>query len=80
MILEHFKSTNGLKNGYANKTLEKVYFSKHRLVVIYHHAPLDGKHLSIQNLKELMSKVESVQYRAAIATTGAWKGTNKVKL
>ena len=27
-----------------------------------------------------MSKVESVQYRAALATTGAWKGTNKEKL
>ena len=27
-----------------------------------------------------MSKVEYVQYRAALATTGAWKGTNKEKL
>ena len=27
-----------------------------------------------------MSKVESVQYHAALATTGAWKGPNKVKL
>ena len=48
--------------------------------VIYHHPPLVGKHLSIQSLNELMSMVESIQYGAALATTGAWKGTSKVKL
>lgn len=27
-----------------------------------------------------MTKVEHVQYRAALVTTGAWKGTNKENL
>ena len=48
--------------------------------VIYHRPPLVGNHLSIYDLNETMTKVESVQYRAALATTGAWKGTNKEKL
>ncbi len=48
--------------------------------VIYHHPPLVGNHRAIYNLNELMTKVESVQYRAALVTTGAWKGTSKEKL
>ena len=48
--------------------------------VIYHHPPLAADHLSIYNLNEMMTKVESVQYRAALVTTGAWKGTSKEKL
>ena len=28
----------------------------------------------------LMGKVESVQYQAALAVTGAWKGTSRVKI
>ena len=66
-------------------TLETIYkaYVRSQLEygdVIYHHPPLDGNHLSIKKLNELMSKVESVQYRAALATTGAWKGTSKDKL
>ena len=66
-------------------TLETIYkaYVRSKLEygdVIYHHPPLDGNHLSIKKLNVLMSKVESVQYRAALATTGAWKGTNKEKL
>ena len=66
-------------------TLETIYkaYVRSKLEygdVIYHHPPLDGNHLSIKKLNVLMSKVESVQYRAALVTTGAWKGTNKEKL
>ena len=66
-------------------TLETIYKSYVRSQleygdVIYHHPPLTGKHLSIYDLNELMTKVESVQYRAALVTTGAWKGTSKEKL
>ena len=66
-------------------TLETMYKSYVRSQleygdVIYHHPPLVGNHLSIYNLNELMTKVESVQYRVALVTTGAWKGTSKEKL
>ena len=66
-------------------TLEAMYKSYVRPQleygdVIYHHPPLVGNHLSIYDLNELMTKVDSVQYRAALVTTGAWKGTNKEKL
>ena len=66
-------------------TLETMYKSYVRSQleycdVIYHHPPLTGNHLSIYDLNELMTKVESVQYRAALVTTGAWKGTSKEKL
>jgi hypothetical protein len=66
-------------------TLETIYKSYVRSQleyadVIYHHPPLDGKHLSFCKLNPLMSKVESVQYRAALVITGAWNGTSRKKL
>ena len=59
-------------------TLETMYKSYVRSQleygdVIYHHPSLVGDHYSIYNLNEIMTKVESVQYRAALVTTGAWK-------
>ena len=66
-------------------TLETMYKSYVRSQleygdVIYHHLPLATDHLSIYNLYEIMTKVESVQYHADLVTTGASRGTNKEKL
>ena len=47
------------------------------------HAPVNifiWQPLSIYDLNEIMPKVESVQYRAALVTTGAWRATNKENL
>ena len=46
--------------------------------VIYHHPPLAADHLSIYNLNEIMTKIESVQYCAALITTGAWRAQAKI--
>ena len=48
--------------------------------VIYHlpetiHQPPEGV-----SLKSLMEKIEKVQYLAGLAITGAWQGTDRVKL
>ena len=66
-------------------TLETMYKSYCRsqleyIDVIYYHPPLVGNHLSVYKVNELMTKVESFQYRVALVTTGAWKCTNKEKL
>ena len=66
-------------------TLETMYKSYVRSLleygdIIYHHPPIHGNAATTNNLNELMSKIESVQYRAALVTTGAWKHTNKIKL
>ena len=46
--------------------------------LIYHIPPkLTETGLVLQNL---MEKVERVQYQAALAITGAWRGTNRVKI
>ena len=41
---------------------------------IVHHPPLGT------SLNYLMEKVENIQYQAALAVTGAWQGSNSVKL
>ena len=41
---------------------------------ILHHPPLGT------SLNTLMEKVEKIQYQAALAVTGAWQGSNRVKL
>ena len=35
---------------------------------------------NIRTLHVLMTKIESVQYQAALAITGTWQGTSRVKL
>ena len=65
------------------KTLNQMYkaFVRPHLDycdVIYHQSAKitnDG-----QVLTTLMSEIERVQYRAALAVTGAWKGSNRTKL
>ena len=67
------------------KTLVQMYYALSRSHVdycdiIYHlpetvHQPPGGV-----SLKSLMEKVEKVQYLAGLAITGAWKGTDRIKL
>ena len=33
-----------------------------------------------ESLNSLMAKIESIQYKAALAITGTWKGTSRLKL
>ena len=37
-------------------------------------------HLQNGALNALMSKIESIQYQAALAITGTWKGTSRLRL
>ena len=52
--------------------------------IIFHVPPtLNGIFDNANNtglLPSLMKKIESVQYQAALAITGAWQGTNRIKL
>ena len=48
--------------------------------VIYHSPPIINQHPLGMCLPTLMMKVESIQYQAALAVTGAWKGSSRVKL
>ena len=67
------------------KTLVQMYFALSRshldyCDIIYHlpetiHQPPEGV-----SLKSLMEKIEKVQYSAGLAITGAWQGTDRVKL
>ena len=41
---------------------------------IVHHPPLET------SLNYLLEKMEKIQYQAALAITGAWQGSNRVKL
>ena len=67
------------------KTLVQMYFALSRshldyCDIIYHlpetiHQPPEGV-----SLKSLMEKIEKVQYLAGLAITGAWQGSDRVKL
>ena len=48
--------------------------------VIYHIPPHQERDTTNFSLNYLMSSIESTQYEAARAVSGAWKGTNKIKL
>ena len=51
--------------------------------ILYHHTPSDSNQLlplSVKNLSNTMTKLESVQYQAALIVTGAWQGSSKEKL
>ena len=47
--------------------------------VIYHIPPLNTPVIGM-SLQTLMEKIERIQYQAALAVTGTWKGTNRNKL
>ena len=66
------------------KALVQIYMSYVRSQleygdVMFHQQPLTGDPLSV-DLTDLMSKLESVQYSAALAVLGAWRGTSKSKV
>ena len=48
--------------------------------VIYHNPPKVCDFTGSTTLSSLMEKLESVQYSAALAITGAWRGTSREKL
>ncbi len=48
--------------------------------VIYHNPPKVCDFTGSTTLSSLMEKLESVQYSAALAVTGAWRGTSREKL
>ena len=66
------------------KSLEQIYVSYVRSHleygdVIFHQPPKNGDPLS-HDLTDLMNKLESVQYSASLAVSGAWRGTSKSKV
>ena len=66
------------------KSLEQIFKSYVRSQieygdVIFHKLPLDNNPISF-DISDSMQKVESVQYQAALAVSGAWKGTSKTKI
>ena len=67
------------------KTLEQMYKSLVRphleyCDIIYHLPPISNQSFLGLALPSLMMKVESIQYQAALAVTGAWKGSSRVML
>ena len=67
------------------KTLDqifKMYIRPHLdfCDVIYHQACITGPFDSSLNLNCLMNTLERIQYHAALAITGTWKGTNISKI
>ena len=48
--------------------------------VVYHIPPLQELGTSNFSLNYLMKSIEITQYQAACAVSGAWKGTNSIKL
>ena len=48
--------------------------------VIYHVPPVDNPYSHENSQNFLMNRLESMQYNAALAITGAWRGTSREKL
>ena len=48
--------------------------------VIYHVPPVDNPYSHENSQNFLMNRLESMQYNAALAITGAWQGTSREKL
>ena len=57
--------------------------------IIFHQTPMETDEttnekqicpLSTEHINDLMMKLESIQYQAALSITGGWKGTNRTKL
>ena len=47
---------------------------------IYHIPPIVHQPPLGTSLHTLMEKIKSIQYQAALAVTGAWQGSNRVKI
>ena len=47
---------------------------------IYHIPPLENEQNSDINLNYQMNALESLQYQAGLAITGAWRGSNRDKI
>ena len=67
------------------KTLNQMYKALVRshldyCDVIYHMPPIIHQPPLGLSLHDLMEKVEKIQYQAALAVTGAWQGSSRVKL
>ena len=67
------------------KALEQIYKMHVRPHLdycdfIYHTPPLENDQNSDINLNFQMSALESLHYQAALAITGAWRGTNRDKI
>ena len=48
--------------------------------LIYHVAPVDNPYSHENSQNFLMNRLESMQYNAALAITGVWRGTSREKL
>ena len=67
------------------KTLDQMYKALVRSHLDYcdiiYHIPASNSQINLgTTLSSLMEKVEKIQYQAAIAITGTWQGSNRVKL
>ena len=67
------------------KTLDQMYKALVRshldyCDIIYHIPPVQNPPPRGLSLHTLMEKVERIQYQAALAITGAWKGSSRLKL
>ena len=67
------------------KTLDQIYKMYVRpnldfCDVIYHIPEIDSLFDSSSRLSYWMNRIESLQYQAALAVTGAWQGTNTDKI
>ena len=74
-----------LRNYLPLKTLAQIYkmYTRPHLDygdVIYHIPQTVNNFNSSISLHPLMEKIEQVQYNAALAITGCWRGTNRSKL
>ena len=81
---KHIGIIKNLSNYLPLKTLNQMYktFVRPHLDycdIIYHEPPKVGKAQEI-SLTTLMEEIERIQYKAALAVTGAWKGTNRSKV
>ena len=67
------------------KTLDQIYKALVRSRLDYcdiiYHIPTSNSQINLgATLNSLVEKVERTQYRAALAITGTWQGTNRSKL
>ena len=74
-----------LSNVLPLKTLDQMYKALVRSYlgycnIIYHIAPAINPPPELPTFNSLMEKLERVQYQAALAITGAWQGSNCLKL
>ena len=74
-----------LKQWVSHQVLENIYklYVRPHLDygdIVYHHASENSNIFNHEISHPLMKNVESIQYEAARVVSGAWKGTNRVKL